>query len=98
MIALSLASLVAFFRRTTASIVLICVLALPMAISAFASDGDASSPTGRLITSAAIVINPETQKVYAVDAGAQSVSVVDIKTEAKVIVPVGDGPIALAVN
>src|SRR5262245_28124213 len=76
----------------------VCMLAAFMTTSAYGADADAQLPTGRLITSAAIAINPESQKVYAVNEGAQSISVVDVKTEAKVIVPVGASPIALAVN
>lgn len=53
---------------------------------------------GRLITSAAIVCNPSTHKIYAVNEGAGSVTVVPAATGAMHTVPVGREPIAIAVN
>lgn len=56
------------------------------------------SPWGRLITSAAIASNPATHKIYAVNEGAGSVTVIDAATGVMRTVEVGREPIAIAVN
>ncbi len=53
---------------------------------------------GRLITSAAIVCNPSTHKIYAVNEGTGSVTVIDAATGAMHTVQVGREPIAIAIN
>ena len=64
--------------------------------------GDAQAETdasfGRLITTGAIAINPQTRKVYAVDEGAGQVIVTNEQTGSAHMVKVGKGPIALAMN
>ena len=67
------------------------VLALFHAHSAVAADA-----TGRLITSAAIVINPVTHKAYAVDESTDSLLVIDEGTGYTRRVAVGKAPIAVA--
>jgi YVTN family beta-propeller protein len=94
----SAGSLLATSSRIVVGIILLCVPASLIATAAYALDGDAQLPTGRLITSAAIASNPKTQKVYAVNEAAQSVTVVNAKTGTNLIVQVGENPIALAVN
>lgn len=85
-------------RKTLASYTLRCgltvflaALALPP-IKAVAADA-----AGRLITSAAIAINPITHKIYAVDEGTDSIVVTYEKTGATHRVEVGKAPIAIAV-
>jgi YVTN family beta-propeller protein len=53
---------------------------------------------GRLITSAAIACNPSTHKVYAVNEGADSITVLNAVTGEARTVPVGREPIAIAIN
>ena len=53
---------------------------------------------GRMITRAAVAVNPVTHKVYAVDEGAGAVSVIDEKTATIRKVTVGEKPIAIAIN
>jgi YVTN family beta-propeller protein len=60
-------------------------------------DARAADATGRLITSAAIAINPVTHKVYAVDEGTNSIIVTDESTGSTHRVEVGKSPIAIAV-
>src|SRR6266436_7852977 len=55
-------------------------------------------PATALISSKAVALNPETEKVYAVDTSRNAVSVFDPRTQAISSVHVGAGPIALAVN
>ena len=57
-----------------------------------------NSPWGRLITSAAIACNPSTHKIYAVNEGAASVTVIDAATGITHVVKVGREPIAIAIN
>ncbi|MGC2619236.1 MAG: YncE family protein, partial [Acidobacteriaceae bacterium] len=71
--------------------------ALVSAAACRAQSNDAPPP-GRLITNHAVEVNPVTRKVYAVNEGAGTVSVIDERTGATKSVKVGDGPIALAVN
>src|SRR6202012_4041405 len=66
--------------------------------AACAAQREDEAPQGRLITSHAVEVNPVTHKVYAVNEGAGTVSVVDERTGATKTMKVGDGPIALAVN
>lgn len=84
-------ALVAYTLR--GSFTLACIGAL-LFVAAHASAADV---TGRLITSAAIVVNPATHKVYAVNEGADSVVVTDESTGAESKVEVGNAPIAIAV-
>lgn len=66
----------------------------PLFLAAHASAADV---TGRLITSAAIAVNPATHKVYAVNEGADSVIVTDENTGTESKVEVGNAPIAIAI-
>ena len=56
------------------------------------------SPWGRFITCAAIVTNPTTHKIYAVNEGAGSVTVIEAATGVMHTVAVGREPIAITVN
>ena len=56
------------------------------------------SPWGRFITSTAIVSNPITHKIYAVNEGAGSVTVIEAATGEMRTVGVGREPVAIAVN
>jgi YVTN family beta-propeller protein len=78
---------------------------IPVLLAAFGLSGTipirpaAGDPAwGRLITSAAIAGNPSTHRIYAVNEGANSVTVIDAAAGTTHIVPVGSEPIALAVN
>ena len=66
------------------------------AVGAAQAETDASY--GRLITTGAIAINPQTHKVYAVDEKADQVVVTNEQTGSAHRVKVGKGSIALAVN
>ena len=57
-----------------------------------------NSPWGRLITNAAIVCNPSTHKIYAVNEDTESVTVVDATTGSAHTIKVGREPIAIAIN
>lgn len=81
------------------------VLWIPVLLAAFGLSGtipirpaDGNSAWGRLITSAAIAGNPSTHRIYAINEGAKSVTVMDAAAGTTHIVPVGSEPIALAVN
>ena len=63
----------------------------------FRANASAQDASGRLITSAAIAVNPRTHIVYAVDEPADAVVVTDEATGAVTRVAVEKGPIALAV-
>jgi YVTN family beta-propeller protein len=86
-------------RKTLASYALSCGLAVFFAALALflIKNALAADATGRLITSAAIAVNPITHKVYAVDEGADSVIVTDESTGSAHRVEVGKAPIAIAV-
>lgn len=73
---------------------LIALLAVAPAVR---SAGEVS-PWGRFITSAAIISNPITHKIYAVNEGSGSVTVIEAATGAMRTVAVGSEPIAIAVN
>jgi YVTN family beta-propeller protein len=81
------------FRRLRCSLVLGCIAAASFP-STIAMGEDAS---GRLITSAAIAVNPRAHKVYAVVEGADAVVVTDERTGSSTRIAVGKGPIAVAV-
>jgi YVTN family beta-propeller protein len=72
------------------------VLLAALAPLAWAAAEEAS--WGRLITSAAIVCNPSTHKIYAVNEGTGFITVIDAATGAMHTVQVGREPIAIAVN
>ena len=72
--------------------------AMSALVVARASEEDAKAPWGRLITSAAIVCNPSTHKIYAANEGAGSVTVINATTGATHIVEVGREPIAIDLN
>src|ERR1035441_9673620 len=72
------------------------VLLAAFAPLAWSAAEDAS--WGRLITSAAIVCNPSAHKIYAVNEGTGSVTVIDAATGAMHTVQVGREPIAIAIN
>ncbi len=79
---------------------LICALAATSLFLATAGVAHAETDAsyGRLITTCAIAINPQTHKVYAVDEGADQVVVTNEQTGSVHMVHVGKGPIALAIN
>jgi len=80
------------------SLALACALAAFVTLAWFPiKHAQAADATGRLITSAAIVVNPTTHKVYAVDERADSVIVTDEITGAAHRIEVGKAPIAIAV-
>src|SRR5580765_8182961 len=81
-----------YLRRCISAAALLAAFA-PLAWSA-AED----AAWGRLITSAAIVCNPSTHKIYGVNEGTGSVTVIDAATGAMRTVRVGREPIAIAVN
>ena len=70
-----------------------CSIATPAA-----AEEAKAAPWGRLVTSAAIACNPAKHKIYAVNEGAGSVTVIDAMTGATRIVEVGREPIAIALN
>jgi len=75
------------------------VVALVLFVLGFAVWATAEvSPWGRMITSAAIVSNSATHKIYAVNEGASSITVIDAATGVERTVAVGSEPIAIAVN
>jgi YVTN family beta-propeller protein len=76
----------------------VSLFAIPGSIATRVPVQDAKAPRGRLITSAAIVCNPSTHKIYAANEGAGSVTVIDATTGARHIVAVGREPIAIALN
>jgi YVTN family beta-propeller protein len=88
------------FRRCLPRVSSVPVLlaAFGLAGAAPVSSADGQPAWGRLITSAAIAANPSTHKIYAVNEGASSVTVIDAANGSRRIVPVGSEPIALAVN
>ena len=57
-----------------------------------------AAPTGALIGVQAVVINPRSHKVYAIDQRGAAVVVVDDTTGARHAVKVGDAPEAIAIN
>jgi YVTN family beta-propeller protein len=81
-----------FLRRCIRAAVLLAALA-PLACAAAEE-----ASWGSLFTSAAIVCNPSTHKIYAVNEGAGSVTVIDAATGAMHTVQVGREPIAIAIN
>ena len=87
-----------FVRHIAVPSALVLLLAAPQISSARAAAEEAEAPWGRLITSAAIACNPLTHKIYAVNEGAGSVTVIDAATGATRTVEVGREPISLAVN
>jgi len=60
--------------------------------------GQSEAAQGRLITSLAVAVNPSTHKVYAVNEGQGTVTVVDERTDSSRTIKVGNAPIALAIN
>jgi YVTN family beta-propeller protein len=84
----------ALASRMLRSILFLSSLAVASFFPASAMGIDAS---GRLITSAAIAVNPRTHKVYAVDEGAGAVVRTDENTGSITRIAVEKGPIALAV-
>ena len=56
------------------------------------------APTVALINNRAIVFNPATRKVYAVDKSRNAVSIFDEGTNSSSSAKVGDGPVAIAIN
>ena len=62
------------------------------------SRAETDAVQGRVITRRAVVVNPATHKVYAVDESAGTVSVIDEQTGSIRKVKVGERPIAIAVN
>src|SRR6476620_864633 len=81
-----------FLRRCISAAALLAAFA-PLAWSA-----TEDAAWGRLITSAAIVYNSSTHKIYAVNEGTGSVTVIDAATGAVHTLQVGREPIAIAVN
>lgn len=81
-----------FLRRSIPAIVLLAAFA-PLASSTVEN-----ASWGRLITSAAIACNPSTHKIYAVNEGTSSVTVIDAATGVMHTVQVGREPIAIAIN
>jgi YVTN family beta-propeller protein len=87
------------YRYAVVAFVLaVSLFAIPGSVAAHGPVEDAKAPRGRLITSAAIVCNPSTHKIYAANEGAGSVTVISATTGATHIVEVGREPIAIALN
>jgi YVTN family beta-propeller protein len=87
---------VSCFRHTLrACTTLVAVIFAGVATVAHAQS---DAPQGRMITSLAVVINPATHKVYAVNEDAGTVSVVDESTGSTHAVKVESGPISVAIN
>jgi YVTN family beta-propeller protein len=84
-----------FCRALCACTALVAMLSGGVASAAYA---ESDAPPGRMITSLAVVINPSTHKVYAVNEDAGTVSVTDESTGASHVVKVGSGPISIAIN
>jgi YVTN family beta-propeller protein len=87
-----------FLRRAAISPALVFSFATAGLVQAGGVTDDAKAAWGRLITSAAIVCNQTTHKVYAVNEGAGSVTVIDAATGDTRTLSVGGEPIAIAVN
>src|SRR5579862_7235534 len=81
-----------FLRRSISAALLL------VALAPFARSAAEDAAWGRLITSAAIVCNPSTHKIYAVNEGTGFITVIDAATGAMHTVQVGREPIAIAVN
>jgi YVTN family beta-propeller protein len=86
-------------RKTVASGMLRRSLALVSlaAVLLFPTTAMGTDASGRLITSVAIAVNPRTHKVYVVDEAAGAVIMTDEISGSVIRIPVGKGPIALAV-
>jgi YVTN family beta-propeller protein len=84
--------------RVVSSALAVSLFAIPGSVATRVPVEDAMAPSGRLITSAAIVCNPSTHKIYAVNEGVGSVTVINAATGARHIVEVGREPIAIALN
>jgi YVTN family beta-propeller protein len=65
--------------------------------SIFSTSAMGADASGRLITSAAIAVNPRTHKVYAVDEAGGAVTITDENTGSITRIAVEKGPIAVAV-
>ncbi len=81
-------------RKFLSRILLPCCAFLLLGAEASAQAADVS---GRLITNAALAVNPTTHKLYAVDEDHDAVIVTDESTQQTNRVAVGKGPIAIAV-
>jgi len=87
---------VAHSERMTRACVALTAAVLACATLTARAQNDA--PQGRMITSLAIAINPSTHKVYAVNEGAGTVSVLDERSGVTRGLKVGRGPISIAIN
>jgi YVTN family beta-propeller protein len=86
-----------FFARVLRRVALVAA-ALTVALPPLAWAAADNSPWGRLITSAAIVCNSSTHKIYAVNESAGSLTVTDSVTNSTHTIQVGREPIAIAIN
>ena len=84
------------FRRTLRVSVMLTVVVLVAIASCVDAESDAMQ--SRMITSLAVVVNPATHKVYAVDEGAGTVSVTNERTGSTQVVKVGSEPISIAID
>jgi YVTN family beta-propeller protein len=71
------------------------VLSLP---SIAEGAGGETAPSVELISPRGIVLNPASNKVYAVDPGHHAVAIIDVAAHTSSRVKVGDDPLAIAVN
>ena len=83
------------FRNAAATLVIACVAMTGLSPSSRAQD---VPPSGTLLSSRAVVFNPQSRKMYVVDKAHGAVSVIDGATGAASSVKVGAEPIAIAVN
>src|SRR5487761_1188304 len=86
------------FRPRRAMCIGVVLGAVTLVAASPRSRAETDAVQGRTITRRAVVVNPATHKVYAVDEGAGNVSVIDERTGSIRTVKVGERPIAIAVN
>ena len=73
-------------------------LVLPSLPSVAESAAGDTAPSVELISPRGIVLNPASNKVYAVDPGHHAVAIIDVAAHTSRSVKVGDDPLAIAVN
>ena len=83
-------------RRTMC--IAVALGAIALAAMSSPSRAETDPVQGRVITRRAVVVNPVTHKVYAVDGDAGTVSVIDETSGAMRKVQVGASPVAIAIN
>src|SRR6185312_5564867 len=75
-----------------------CMLGLLLLAFSAGAHAETGAAQGRLITSAAIAVNPVSHKVYGVNEPGNSISVFDERTGTTHAVKVGNGPVSLAID